>query len=411
MFVYFFESLQKMGSRFPVFFWGDHHSRVWDFVFFDLRFNSSTQKESCKEACPPITIFSCISLGCLKGRNIFPNIHRFGTRWFPGLRISHFRMFGILGVGSALFGMPRKFQTISTLSDKQQMAPINVWKFRSNSCNKHLESSVAYYRLQIVIKGKLENFPQRLRDSDAFQRLAICKGTVPNGPHRIRDSDAEQRLATEKGTFPNGCHRIRDSDALQGTAICKSKVRNGRHWLRNSDAGQRTAIFKCTFPNDRHRLRDCNARQRNASCKGISPNGRHWHLRHHTDACQRPAICEGTLPNGRHRLGDCHLDHLIAVLKGSSRNFCDRLWDVNLKEALCMDCICCCGFNFISGVNHSHFRFWMQQPRRLQCLIIIYQQSVGQDLYFDNFALNGIFTMLLFIKHILVGGFNPFEKY
>ena len=64
--------------------------------------------------------------------------------------------------------------------------------------------------------------------------------------------------------------------------------------------------------------------------------------------------------------------------------------DVHLKEALCMDCIFCCGFNFVSGINHSHFRFGIQQPRTL-----------GQDLYFKDFALNGIFTVLLFIKHCL----------
>ena len=88
--------------------------------------------------------------------------------------------------------------------------------------------------------------------------------------------------------------------------------------------------------------------------------------------------------------------------------------DVHLKEALCMDCIFCCGFNFVSGVNHSHFRFGMQQPRRLQCLIIVYQQAVGQDLYFHGEdpieLLNGIFTMLLFIKHCLHASKHPFNS-
>ena len=139
---------------------------------------------------------------------------------------------------------------------------------------------------------------------------------------------------------------------------------------------QRPATLKGTIPNGRHRLGDC-------------------------DVCQRPATLKGKIPNGRHRLGDCHLDHPVVPLKGSSRYRCERGRDVDLKQALCMDCLCCCGFNFVSGVNDSHLRFGMQQPRRLQGLIIIYQQCVGQDLYFEDFALNGIFTMLLFTEHCL----------
>jgi len=65
---------------------------------------------------------------------------------------------------------------------------------------------MAYYSLQIIIKGELAIFPQKLWDCDAFQRTATEKGTVPNGRHRLWDSDALQRSATSKGIVPNGRH-------------------------------------------------------------------------------------------------------------------------------------------------------------------------------------------------------------
>ena len=52
-----------------------------------------------------------------------------------------------------------------------------------------------------------------------------------------------------------------------------------------------------------------------------------------------------------HRLRDCHRDHLITLFEGSSRNFCDRGLDVDLEEALCMDGLSRCGFNFVSEVT------------------------------------------------------------
>ena len=195
--------------------------------------------------------------------------------------------------------------------------------------------------------AKLSNGRHWVRDCDALQRLAILEGRLSNGRHWLRDCDALQRLAILKGKLSNGRHWLRDCDALQRLAILKGKLSNGRHWLRDCDACERLAIFKGKLPNGRHRLWD-------------------------GDAFQRTATHKGTVPNDFHRLGYCHLDHLIAICKGSSRNFRERGRDVDLEEAFCIDCLFCCGFNFISGVNDSHLRFGVQQPSGLQCLITFY---------------------------------------
>ena len=233
-----------------------------------------------------------------------------------------------------------------------------------------------YYSLQLAIKGTPAILPQRLRDSDAFQRSATFKGTLSNNRHRLRDSDAFQRTAIFKGIRPNGGHWLGDSDVCQIPAKWKGILANGRHRLRDGDPLQWMAICKGTSPNGRHRLMDC-------------------------DACQILAICKGIFPNNGQRLRNFHLHYLIAPFKGCKRNFLERRRDVDLQKALCMDCLFCCCFNFVSAVNDSHFGFVMQQPRRLKCLIIIYWQSVGQDLYYEDLSLNGIFTMLLFMKHCL----------
>ena len=184
----------------------------------------------------------------------------------------------------------------------------------------------------------------------SFYLQLIIEGTLPNVRHRLGDSDASQRAAIVKYSVSNCCHRLRDNDAFQRTATCKAMVPNGCHRLRDSDAHQRTALS------------------------------------------------EGTVPNGRHRLRDCHLDHLIVAFQGSERGR-----DVDSEEALHVDAPSCCAFNFVSGVNDSHFGFGIQQPCRLQCLSIVYEQSVRQDLYVDveDFVLNGIFTLLSFMKHCL----------
>ena len=52
------------------------------------------------------------------------------------------------------------------------------------------------------------------------------------------------------------------------------------------------------------------------------------------------------------------LDYLVAIFTGT--NFPERTGDIDLKETLCMDCLFRCCFNFVSGVDDSHFRFGMQ---------------------------------------------------
>ena len=82
----------------------------------------------------------------------------------------------------------------------------------------------------------------------------------------------------------------------------------------------------------------------------------------------------------RHKLRDCHRYHPMTLFEGSSRNFCDRGRDVDLEEALCVDGLFWCRFNFVSGVNRAESevkiicsvndsRFGMQQPRVL-CISI-----------------------------------------
>ena len=153
-------------------------------------------------------------------------------------------------------------------------------------------------------------------DMAVFYVQLIIEGTVPNVGQALRDCDVFQRTASEKSAVSNGCHTLRDTDARQRSATCKGTLLNGRHRLGESDT------------------------------------------------CQSLAICKGKSFDAG--------DRLAAVFEGSSRNFRERGRDVDLQEALFMDCLFCRGFNFVSRVNDGHFRFPMQQPRRLQCLIIIY---------------------------------------
>ena len=177
----------------------------------------------------------------------------------------------------------------------------NLSKLSSNTYNKQSESDFASFYLQLtcIIKGtgKSVIVPQRLRNSDAFQRTAICKGIGPNGSHWLRDCDASQRLAICKGKASNGRHRLWNSDVCQRTAVSKGKVSNDRHRLRDCDACQRTAPKKGTVLNGGHRLRDTNACQSTAPTKGTVANGPH-RIRD-SDARQRSAIVKGTILNGK----------------------------------------------------------------------------------------------------------------
>ena len=272
-----------------------------------------------------------------------------------------------------------------------------------------------------LIKGTLSNGLNRPRDGDASQRFAPFKGKCFNGCHRPRDSDAFQSAALLKGTWTNGSNRVRDSNASQRTAPCEGMVPDGCHRLMNIDAYQRLAPFKHTcfngchrlrdddafhiapckgmFSNGRHRLRDSDPSQRTAPCEGTVPNG--CHRLRDDDALQRTTPCKGTGPNARHRLRDCHLDHLTAILEGPGGNFHQRGRYVHLDKALSMDFRFCCSFNFISGVNNSHFKFTIQQPYSLECLrITMYQWSIKQDFCFEESAFDWMF-MLLFTEHRL----------
>ena len=201
------------------------------------------------------------------------------------------------------------------------------------------------------------------------------------GIHRPWDSDAFQRSAPCKGSSPNCRNRLRDSDACQRTALCKGTSPNGRDRLRDSDAFQRSAFFKGTVSNGCDRLRDSDVFQRNAPCKGMSFNGRH--RPGDSNACQITASCKGTFSNGCHRLRDCHPDQLMAIFEGSGRNLHQGGGDVHLEKALCIDCLFCCSFNFIFGVNNCHFKFIIQQPCSLECLrIALHQCSTNQDFCF-----------------------------
>ena len=216
------------------------------------------------------------SFGSLEGRNISPKkktpkinlVAKLGDFRGP---VSHFRIFGFFAL---LFG-PRVRDDIELITETAlaQGIRFKLEKQSSNSCNKQSESDMLYYSLQLVIKGILAIFPQRLRDSDACQRNASCKGTFPNGRHRLRDSDAGQRTAIFKGSVPNG--RLRVSDACQRLAISKGSAPNKRHRLGDCDGCQTSATVKGIVCNGCHRLRDSDAFQRNAVYKGSVPNDHH----------------------------------------------------------------------------------------------------------------------------------------
>ena len=100
---------------------------------------------------------------------------------FPTL--SHLSGFSVMSV-SSLFSLPREFEMISSWSLGPHW-PVEansiLKKASSSSCNKQSKSDFASFHLQLTIKDMPAIVPQRLRDSDPFQRAAIWKGKLPDG--------------------------------------------------------------------------------------------------------------------------------------------------------------------------------------------------------------------------------------
>ena len=155
----------------------------------------------------------------------FPKINLFGyCNWaISGVGVPIFGIFGFF----ALFFAPRvrhgrKFVSEAALAHGGLIKPKKLLYVPTVARNTQSQTvAFAYLQLTCIIKskGKLAIVPQRLRDCDACQRLAISKGKLSNGRHWLGDCDASQRLATIESRVPNGRHRLRNSDACQRNAV------------------------------------------------------------------------------------------------------------------------------------------------------------------------------------------------